>query len=258
VITVHNFSGGLLNPALGYAMAVLGAFLGLRCVTRARAHEGTARGRWLISAAVAIGATSIWGMHFIAMLGFTIPGESIRYNVPITILSMLVAVVVVAVGLFIVGYREEGPIPLLAGGVIIGFGVAIMHYVGMAAMSMPAVVHYNNFLVAVSVLIAVVAGTAGLWAGLRVKGVWSTLAAALIFGVAVTGMHYTGMAAMRVSAPTGMGSMAGGDTAASFLLPLILGLSLVSFLLALIITLSPTEDEIHADAQLMRRIGQRG
>jgi NO-binding membrane sensor protein with MHYT domain len=168
-------------------------------------------------------------------------------------------VLVVGVGLFIVGYREEGPIPLLAGGVIIGFGVAIMHYVGMAAMSMPAVVHYNNPLVALSVLIAVVAGTAGLWAGLRVRGVWSTLAASLIFGVAVSGMHYTGMAAMRVDAPaSGMSSMTGGDTAASFLLPLILGLSLVSFLLALVITLSPTEDEIHADAQLMRRIAERG
>src|SRR5215469_10365225 len=69
VVSVHNFSYGLLNPALAYAVSCLGAFLGLRCVTRARAHTGSGRARWLVLAAVAIGATGIWTMHFIAMLG---------------------------------------------------------------------------------------------------------------------------------------------------------------------------------------------
>jgi len=76
-VAVHNFSYGLVNPVLGYAMSCLGAFLGLRCVTRARAYTGAARARWLILAAVAIGAGSVWAMHFIAMLGFTIPGQTI-------------------------------------------------------------------------------------------------------------------------------------------------------------------------------------
>ena len=95
MVTVHNFSYGLVNPVLGYVMSCLGAFLGLRCVTRARAHTGAARARWLVLAAISLGAAGIWAMHFIAMLGFTIPGQTILYNVPITIASMLIAIVVV-------------------------------------------------------------------------------------------------------------------------------------------------------------------
>ena len=71
VVNVHNFSYGLLNPGLAFAMSCLGAFLGLRCVILARAYTGAARARWLVLAAVAIGAVGIWSMHFIAMLGFT-------------------------------------------------------------------------------------------------------------------------------------------------------------------------------------------
>ena len=203
VVHVHNFSYGLLNPVLGYLMSCLGAFIGLRCVTRARAYAGARRALWLVLAAVSLGATGIWAMHFIAMLGFTISGQTILYNVPLTIASMAVSVVVVAIGLFIVGFsRTESALPLLTGGVIIGLGVASMHYLGMDAMSIPEMMRYNIPLVVLSVLIAVAAGTAALWAGLKVRGIWSTLTAALIFGVAVTGMHYTGMAAMHVYAAT--------------------------------------------------------
>ena len=102
-VQVFNFSHGLLNPGLGYLMSCLGSFLGLRCLTRARAYTGWSRASWLLLASVAIGATGIWVMHFVAMLGFSIPGQQILYNVPITLFSLLVAVIVVAVGLFILG-----------------------------------------------------------------------------------------------------------------------------------------------------------
>jgi len=252
VVTVHNFSEGLINPVLGYAVSCLGAFLGLRCVTRAGYYQGRARARWLALAATAIGATGIWAMHFIAMLGFTIPGQQILYNVPITIASMLIAIVVVGVGLFIVGFGQGGWTPLLTGGVIIGIGVATMHYLGMSAMSMPDSMSYNPLLFILSVIIAIVAGTAALWAGTRVRGIGATIAASLIMGAAVSGMHYTGMAAMRVSSAP-MSSM-GGSTGGSFLVPLLLGITLVTFALALIISLSPTEDEMHTDALLQDRL----
>ena len=77
LITVHNFSDGLVNPVLGYVISCLGAFLGLRCVTRSSYYQGLARARWLAIGATAIGATGIWAMHFIAMLGFAIPGQEI-------------------------------------------------------------------------------------------------------------------------------------------------------------------------------------
>jgi NO-binding membrane sensor protein with MHYT domain len=253
----NDFSYGLLTPALGYVMSCLGAFIGLRCTTRARAYSGAARARWLALAAVSIGVTGIWVMHFIAMLGYTIPGETIRYNVPVTVLSMLLAVIVVGVGLFIVGFGGDSYRPLLLGGIIAGLGVAIMHYMGMAAMRMPAAMSYRLPVVAASVVIAIVAATAALWAALRLRGIGSTLGAALIMGVAVSGMHYTGMAAMSIhAARAGTGMLMGGATAEGFLLPLIIGISVLSFAMTATIALSPSEAEIRSDADLMERIDQ--
>jgi NO-binding membrane sensor protein with MHYT domain len=264
VVTVHNFSYGLLNPALGYVMSCVGSFLGLRCVTLARAYDGFARARWLALAAVSIGATGIWAMHFIAMLGFTIPGQQIGYNVPMTIASMLVAVAVVGAGLFIVGFGRGGRWRLVTGGVIVGVGVAAMHYLGMAAMSMMDSMSYNLPLLVLSVVIAIVAGTAALWAGTRVSGMRATVGAALIMGVAVSGMHYTGMAALQIhgAAMPSMAAVAGsggittvsGTTAAVFLIPLLLVISIGTFAVTLTITMAPGEEEIQADAEMKRRM----
>lgn len=258
MLTVHNFSYGVLTPGLAYMMSCLGSFLGLRCTARARAHEGRARARWLLLAGLSIGTTGIWVMHFIAMLGFTIPGTTIQYNVPITILSMLIAVGIVEAGLLIVGFGGPGYRPLLLAGLITGLGVASMHYTGMAAMRMPGRVTYDPVLFIMSIVIAVVAATAALWFALRLRGITATLIAALIMGVAVSGMHYTGMASMRMYAATGPAGMVmgggGGATAESFLLPLVLGISIVAFILTATIALSPSEEEIRGEAELMSRI----
>jgi NO-binding membrane sensor protein with MHYT domain len=260
MVHVSNFTYGLVTPVLGYVMSSLGCFLGLRCTTRARASHGAQRARWLLLAAVSVATTGIWVMHFVAMLGFTIPGQTITYNVPVTILSMLIAVVVVGIGLLIVGFGNSGWRTLLLGGLVIGFGVASMHYIGMAAMRMPDAVRYDTTLVVLSVVIAVVAGTAALWAAIRLATVWATLAASLIMGVAVSGMHYTGMAAMHVyhtQDPGMLASMSGGVSAQVFLLPLIVGISLLAFALTVVISLSPTEAEMREDAVLMANLAGR-
>ncbi|MGH3263902.1 MAG: MHYT domain-containing protein [Trebonia sp.] len=263
MVTVHNFSYGALNPALGYLMSCIGGFLGLRCVALSRAYEGYAKARWLGLAAVSIGAIGIWTMHFIAMLGFTVPGMPILYNVPMTVGSMLLAVAVVGVGLFIVGYGVGGWPRLLASGTIVGVGVSAMHYLGMAAMSMPGTMSYNWLLVAASVLIGIVAGTVALWLGTWIRGVAATSGAALIMGVAVCGLHYTGMAALHIHV-TAMPSVAVtqvtgstgayGATAADFIIPLVVAVSLATFLLMLALSLSPSEDEVRADAQQRRQL----
>ncbi len=133
-----------------------------------------------------------------------------------------------------------------------------MHYLGMDAMSMPDTMHYNVPLFVMSVVIAIVAGTAALWAGTRVRSIRATVVASLIMGVAVSGMHYTGMAAMQVypDAKMSSGSMAamGGASAVSFIVPLLAGISLLMFALTLTITLSPTEAEIREDAILQHRM----
>jgi NO-binding membrane sensor protein with MHYT domain len=250
---VNNFTYGALNPLLAYLVSCVGCFLGLRCATRARAATGRARASWLLLATLSVATTGIWVMHFIAMLGFTIEGESIRYSVPITVLSMVVAIAVVGVGMFIVGFsRRAGTGPLLLGGTIIGLGVARMHYLGMEAVRVQDKLTYNSVIVAASVVIAVIAGTAALWAALRLDTVWSTLVAALIMGVAVSGMHYTAMAALRVrSAPDLYVNSSQTASAVAFLLPLIIGISAVGFILSAVISLSPTAAEMVAETKLM-------
>ncbi len=255
MLTVHNFSYGLLTPGLAYLMSVVGSFLGLRCTSRSRASSGASRVRWLVLGGGSIGITGIWVMHFIAMLGFTIPSETIHYNVPVTLLSMLISVVFVTIGLLIVGLSDTMRLgSLLVAGVVTGLGVAAMHYSGMAAMRMPGQMSYNPGLFALSILIAIVAATAALWFALRLGGFWPGFFAALIMGVAVSGMHYTGMAAMRVYPPSGSPMAMGGADAAAFLLPLIVGVSVTTFVLTAAIALSPTAAEIPEDAELMRKI----
>ena len=257
LIHINNFTYGALNPVLAYVVSCVGCFTGLRCTTRARAAEGAARARWLVLAALAIATTGIWVMHFVAMLGFTIPGQAIRYNVPVTIYSMLLAVIVVGIGVFIVGFSRAPTWPLLVGGAIIGCGVATMHYIGMAAIRVPDALTYNPLLVAASVAIAIVAGIAALWAAVRLDSLRSTVIASLIMGVAVSSMHYTGMAALRVQAAPGLTvSYAATASAEAFLLPLILGLSAAGFIFSAVISLAPTAAEMVEEAQLMQRIGR--
>lgn len=193
-------------------------------------------------------------MHFIAMLGFSVPGDTIRFNVLVTLASMLLAVAFVSLGLMIVGFGPATNWALVLAGVVTGFGVAGMHYTGMAAMEGPFRMNYDPLLFVLSVVIAIVAATAALWAALRLSKVWATLAASAIMGVAVSGMHYTGMASMRVYPANGTSMGMGGASASFFLLPLIIGVSILTFVLTATIALSPTDAEISADAELMRRI----
>jgi NO-binding membrane sensor protein with MHYT domain len=257
--TVHNFQYGPVTPVAAYLLSSLGAFLGLRCTSRAQALDGTARASWLLLAAVGIGALGIWVMHFIAMLGFDIPGETIRYSVPVTLLSVLIAVAVVAVGLLIVGFGQPTWRNLILAGTVTGLGVATVHYTAMGAMRMPAMMSYNVPLFGVSTLIAIVLATIAFWAAMRLTRIWSTIGAALLIGAAVTVMHYTGMAAMHITlAPADMMMNTGGATVAGFLLPLICCITLLTFLLISIIGISPSAQEIKEEAELLERSRARG
>lgn len=257
----NYYTLGLLARGIGFAISCLGAFLGLRCASRARACVGRARARWLLLAGVAAGAVGFWATDFIGMLGSTVPGQTIRYNVPVTAASLVIAVVVMCAGLLIAALRRPSARTLVAGSVIAGLGVAFMHYVVVAAMRISARVTYNASLVVVSVLAAVLAAAAVLWAASRLRGRWAALGGAVIVGMVVSGMHDAGVAAVRLSpasAPAGMiigGS--GGATAGSFLLPLFIGVAVLVFLAAAAIALSPTEEEMRYDQSLIESIRGR-
>ncbi|MEU6026948.1 MHYT domain-containing protein [Streptomyces tauricus] len=107
-------------------------------------------------------------MPFIAMLGFPVAGTQIRCGVPYTLLRLLTAVVIVAVGLFIVGFRSTGTAPLLLGGTVTGLAVAAMCYLGRDSIG-----HATGTIV-LSIMIAVVAATTTLWAALRITNARDT------------------------------------------------------------------------------------
>ncbi len=236
---INQFTYGWLTPALAYLLSVIGSLLALRCMARARTSPKP-RG-WVITAAVALGGTGIWVMHFIAMLGFSVHDGSVRYNVPITLLSAMLAVVVVWFGLRVVVRRQGGTYSLLIGGTITGLGVAAMHYAGMYAMKTNVPMTYDFWIVLLSVVIAIAAATAALWFALHIHGMLASVGAALLMGVAVTGMHYTGMYAMHTHSE-GVMTMPAGATAHALLTPLIIGVSMVTILMFLQVGITDPED----------------
>ena len=235
--TMNGFSYGAVTPVAGYLMAVLGSAMGLRCVVRCVHYRQGWKPGWLALGAACIGC-GVWTMHFIAMTGFQVQQASIRYDVALTVVSLAVAVVVVGVGVFIVGYRGAGAVALVTAGSITGLGVAAMHYLGMYAMRLPGTIRYDTFTVAVSVAIAVGAAIAALWAAVSMRGFVSSLGASLVMGVAISGMHYTGMAAVSVhlhNAP----ATGDGATPVSLLLPMLLGPVIFLVLASAVVMMDP-------------------
>ncbi|OKJ15989.1 MHYT domain-containing protein [Kitasatospora sp. CB01950] len=239
--SMDHFSFGWLTPVLSYAMACVGAALGLRCTLRALSATGASRRNWLLTAAAAIGS-GIWTMHFVAMFGFTVGGTELRYDIPLTVLSLLVAVAVVGLGVFVVGHGRHRGRSLLLGGLTTGLGVAAMHYIGMAAVRIHGELQYRFGTVALSVLIAVGAATAALWAAVTIRNVYAAAAASLVMGIAVSCMHYTGMAAVHVHMEPARSGL-GGATPMQFVFPLAVGLGSFLFLTAAFVSLSPTAQE---------------
>ncbi|MFE0252957.1 MHYT domain-containing protein [Streptomyces sp. NPDC059010] len=251
---MDHFSAGWVTPVLSYAMACVGSALGLRCTVRALEADGSSKRNWLLLASLAIGS-GIWTMHFIAMMGFSVDGTPIRFDVPITALSLLMAVAVVAAGVFTAGYGRSRVTSVILGGLGTGLGVAAMHYTGMAALNLHGAVDYDPMLVIASVAIAVVAATAALTLTLIVRGPALAAVAALVMGLAVSSMHYTAMYAVHISLAPSSAALPGA-TATEFIFPLAVLLGSFLFLAAAYVALSPTgrRHESAAAAQLLREV----
>ncbi|MFE6762745.1 MULTISPECIES: MHYT domain-containing protein [unclassified Streptomyces] len=238
--TIDGFSYGAVTPAAAFLMACLGAALGLRCTTRSLRTERSFKAGWLALGATSIGS-GIWTMHFIAMVGFSVDGVPIGYDRPITFASLAVAIVMVGVGIFLVGYRGATRMALVTGGTITGLGVASMHYLGMAGMRLDGRFEYDTVTVSLSVVIAVVASTAALWAAVSIHGFLPSLGASVVMAVAVSGMHYTGMAALRVHLhPSALtAGHAPGESAGSLLVPMLIGPACFLLLAAVVVMFDP-------------------
>lgn len=221
--------------ALSLIIATLASYAALDLAGRIKATTGWASRAWLLTAAVALGG-GIWAMHFIAMLSFSMPGILVEYDAGLTIFSFVLPIVVTGFGFFIVKRPSSGRGALLASGLVMGLGIAAMHYTGMAAMKMGASLSYRWDWAALSVLIAIAAATTALALAFSNTGPIQRAAAAIIMGVAIAGMHYTAMAAAQFtthpSAVThgdhfgiGQGSLATAIAALTFI---ILAFSLIA------------------------------
>ncbi|SOD85994.1 MHYT domain-containing protein [Streptomyces sp. Ag109_G2-15] len=251
---MDHFSAGWVTPVLSYAMACVGSALGLRCTVRALEAKGASKRNWLTLASFAIGS-GIWTMHFIAMMGFSVEGTPIRYDVPMTVLSLVMAIAVVSAGVFTAGYGRSRVTAVVLGGLGTGLGVAAMHYTGMAALNLHGSVGYDPLLVIVSVAIAVAAATAALTLSLIVRGPVLAALAALVMGLAVSSMHYTAMYAVTVHLAPSNAELAGA-TATEFLFPLAVLLGSFLFLTSAYVALSPTgkRHESAVAAELLREV----
>lgn len=254
---IHHFEYGWITPTLSYALSVLGSLLGLTCAVRVRQSSTPGRRAWwLVLAAWAIGGTAIWTMHFMAMLGFSVQGSQIRYDVPLTAASAVLAILVVGVGLFIAAFGKPNLFKIVLGGIFAGLGVAAMHYTGMYAMQINGRVDYDTTYVGASVVIAVVAATVALWLVTKVSGAWAIIGSALVMGVAVNGMHFTGMAAMAVHLNP-VPNPVGGARAATLLVPIVLAVICVVVALIYAVLAAPTDEDRMGAAYLSSRIADR-
>lgn len=181
---------------LSYVVSVIGSFGALIAVREALKQSASSRGELVFSASLCLGVIGIWSMHFIGMLAFNMPNMNMNYNWWLTILSLLVCVGVVYIGLVFIA-AEFAIGKLILAGTFIGLGVAGMHYTGMLAMEVQADMQWDWNIVAVSVAIAVVAAIVALWLATHVKYMWHIVVSALVMGIAVCGMHYTGMMAVN-------------------------------------------------------------
>lgn len=180
---------------LSYVISVLGSFAALQLVTAiSEAVMKADRRKAVLFAGVAMGAGAIWSMHFVGMMAQH-TGMPMAYDVAGTLYSVVVAIAACTAGLALIGLGRSGLRNLVPAAVFMGAGVAGMHYMGMEAMLMPASIEYNLNILLISVIIAVVAAAAALWMAFELRGMWQKFGSALVMGVAVCGMHYTGMAA---------------------------------------------------------------
>ena len=185
--------------ALSILIAIFAAYAALDLAGRVTAARGMARFTWLGGGAIAMGL-GIWSMHYMGMqaLRLAVP---VQYDWPTVLLSMVAAISASAVALFVVSRRTMTMPAAIAGSILMGGGIAAMHYIGMEAMRLPAMCSYSSGLVALSIILAILISFVALWLTFSVREQiatwsWRKSGSALLMGLAIPVMHYVGMAAV--------------------------------------------------------------
>ncbi|MGX9425091.1 MULTISPECIES: MHYT domain-containing protein [Bradyrhizobium] len=200
--------------ALSVAIAILGGYTGFSLAARIRGTPGGSN-RILLAGAAAFLAVGIWTMHFVGMLAAPLPPDTVYLVLP-TIISFLICALVVGISLFFVSIGEPSLRRVASSAVLLGVGIASMHYVGIHGLSGHFTIEHDDAFVLLSVIVAMVTAYGGLRAFLAQQEGFRLVVSSIAFGVAVSGMHYTAMAGMHF-APLAAGTHQhlGGGLAAS-------------------------------------------
>ncbi|MCY1353207.1 putative signaling protein [compost metagenome] len=238
--TVVPFAYDWPMVALSFLISVCGAYVGLRWSRRIRLPDGRLDVDRLLCASVALGGGAVWSMHFIGMVAYQTPTHR-EFGLFMTLVSLAAVMVLVGAGLALAsrprGSRTDN---VVKGGVLTGLGVVAMHYTGMAAIRSNTRFDWDLGVIALSAVIAVVVSVVALWLATTVKTRGKQLAAAVVMGVAVCGMHYTGMSAgtMVCTSPTyapSLFAIEGGSIGYA-----VFGLTLITLLVILVVEATRT------------------
>ncbi|WP_313431672.1 EAL domain-containing protein [Pseudomonas sp.] len=206
-----TYSSALVLISL--CVAILASYTALDLTGRIATAKGRAVHLWMGGGALAMGI-GVWSMHFIGMLAFSLP-IALGYDIGLTALSLLIAVLSSGFALWLVSQPSMPRLQLAFGALIMGTGIACMHYVGMAALRMLPGIDYDPALFGASLAIAVGASAAALWIAFRLRQHTPYVRqirglAAMVMGVAIVGMHYTGMAAANFPEGSFCGALSDG------------------------------------------------
>lgn len=248
---MDQFIHGHYRPSLvvlSFLVAVIAAYTALKLARRVQSTQNSVPWLWLGVGAIAMGS-GIWSMHFIAMLALQLP-IAVSYDVGRTFLSLSYAIGASGVAFWLMGFYPANWLTLGLGSLVMGSSIASMHYTGMAAIVMPGELRYDPKLVTFSVGVAVIASCGALWLTHHQQAPrsrWLTnLGSALAMGVAISGMHYTGMAATQFV-------VTGNITASDHSLNIFLGLAVgLTTLLLLGLTLFSSVVDERLSAYLVR------
>jgi len=184
--------------ALSVLIALAASYTALDLAGRVTSAHHSARAAWLTGGATAMGI-GIWSMHYVGMLAFRLP-IPVQYDWPTVLVSLLAAILASAIALFVVSREKMGLFRAIIGSIFMGSAIAGMHYIGMAAMRLPAMCVFSAGIVTVSVILAIVISFVALLLTFHFRaemrfGTWQKLLSAAVMGAAIPVMHYTGMAA---------------------------------------------------------------
>lgn len=245
---------GTYNPwlvAISLLVAVMASYTALAMAGRTVTAPGKgAAWWWRLGGGFAMGL-GIWSMHFIGMLAFDLP-IPLGYDLPITLLSLALAIASSVFALWLVSLRTLPHPRLAVGALLMGTGIAGMHYVGMAAMRMQPGIDYDPGWLLFSLMVAVAASWTALYVAFRLRAqrtrVGDRLAAAGLLGLAIVGMHYTGMAAARFPEGSICGAAVGDGLQSEWLAMLVVMLTVS--ILAVVLVVSWLDQRV--EAQLLR------